>query len=266
MKAAEHTERMIQGWAQVEIRRADLAVRRKDEAMLWQRDLPLDGLPLGWARAENAHGSEVYIRPARGYDWPLLFLDDLPVPIARQLAVEHGAMVVQTSQAGGCHVWLPCDRDLNEESRCEAQRGLAVRLGADQASISGEHLGRLAGFKNWKRGGCWVNVLCELEASRRFPVPSTDCRALPAPKPSPTASRPALDSLPTRNGGGDASASGMEWGWVCRLLETGQAPARVYQLLVKRAAGRRGEDTERYARRTVERALARIQGASNGGR
>ena len=42
---------------------------------------------------------------------------------------------------------------------------------------------------------------------------------------------------------------------ICRLLEAGQAPERVYQLLVDRAADRRGSDVERYAHRTVERAM-----------
>jgi hypothetical protein len=58
----------------------------------------------------------------------------------------------------------------------------------------------------------------------------------------------------------------MEWGWVCRLLETGQSAEKVYLMLVDRAASRRGSDVERYARRTVERALARTQSSTQGWR
>jgi len=250
MRAADHTQQMLQGWALLQVGRADLAVRRSDGAMLWRRDQTLEGLPLAWARAENAHGGEIYIRPARGHAWPLVFLDDVSVPVARELAMTHGAMVIQTSPAGGCHVWLPCGQALDEGARLQAQRGLAARFGADKASVSGEHLGRLAGFKNWKRGGCWVNLLCGLEEGRRCPV-----QAMAAPPP-PRATPLAPPQSAARGVAGDGSASAQEWGWVCRLLEAGQAPERVYQLLVERAAGRRGSDVERYARRTVEKALA----------
>ena len=74
-------------------------------------------------------------------------------------------------------------------------------IGIDRApliaavSISGEHLGRLAGFKNWKRGGTWVNVL-------------------------------------------GASCHGRHWDPTVRP--------------------RRGRDAERYARRTLHRALERV--------
>jgi hypothetical protein len=189
-----------------------------------------------------------------------VFLDDLPVPVARQLALAYGAMVVQTSPAGGCHVWLPCDRGLDEEARLQAQRGLAARFGADKASVSGEHLGRLAGFKNWKRSGCWVNLLCGMDGAHRFPVQ-------PMEPPAPPGSIRSEPPRPAARGGtGDGSASAMEWGWVCHLLELGQAPDKVYQMLVDRAASRRGSDVERYARRTVERALARTQPAAQRGR
>ena len=132
------------------------AAQRRE--MLWRRDRALEDLPLAWARAENAHGAEIYIRPARGFDWPLVFLDDVAVPVARQGAVDPRRAGRPTSPAGGCHLWLPCDRGLDEAPGCRpsAARG-PVRCG--QGSVSGEHLGRLAGFRNWKRAGCWVNML-----------------------------------------------------------------------------------------------------------
>jgi len=263
MKAAEHTEWMIQGWVRIQVHRADLAIRRRDGAMIWQRDLSLESLPLGWARAENAHGAEIYIRPARGFDWPLAFLDDVPIPLARQLARDHGAMVVQTSPEGGCHIWLPCAQLLDEHARFQVQRWLAERLGADQGSVSGEHLGRLAGFKNWKRGGCWINVLCEMKTSSLFTVPSWP-QSLESPEKSlhATVSQKSFASATAPSGAGDGSPSGLEWGWVCRLLEAGRDPEQVYQLLVDRAASRRGADVERYSRRTVARALERVNGTS----
>ena len=81
-------------------------------------------------------------------------LDDVAVVIAEGAVRAHGELAVRTSPAGGCHLWLSCTRPLDEVGRWRAQRWLAKRFAADPGSISGEHPGRLAGFRNWKRVGC----------------------------------------------------------------------------------------------------------------
>jgi len=254
MKAAEHTETMIRWWRRAGVERADLAARRATGAMIWHYDLSLDALPLAWARAQNVQHAEIYIRPARGYGWPLVFLDDVPVATALRVARRYGAMVVQTSPAGGCHIWLLCDRPLDETCRKQAQRWLAAKLGADPGSISGEHLGRLAGFKNWKRAGCWVNVLAAKQSGCLWDSTIALGRAR---------IESALTAAPMSNHGSgsmgrDTSPSGREWGWVCSMLEAGEDSHSVYFKLVQKARHRRGDDAERYARRTVEKALQHV--------
>jgi len=250
LRAKGHTQRMLEWWQDAEIERADVAVKRRAPVeMIWHRDLALDSLPLPWARLHNVHHAEVYIRPARGYAWPLVFLDDVEAPLASRVARKYDAMVVETSPAGGCHIWLACDRPLAEGARLETQRWLAQRLAADLGSVSGEHLGRLAGFKNWKQGGTWVNVL-DTSRHRRLWDPTP---ALSTEKTNSLASRPDAPSLEPRQP--DTSQSGREWGWVCGQLETGVSPDIVYARLVDAARARRGPDTERYARRTLQRAL-----------
>ena len=258
MRAAWHTETMLAAWRSARVDRADLALRQPSGAMLWQAGLALENLPLAWARAENAHGADVYIRPARGLDWPMLFLDDVAPLVAEQAARDHGGLAILTSPAGGCHLWLPCERALAEAERHLVQRSLAARFGGDPASVSGEHLGRLAGFKNWKRGGCWVTVVFQ---------PRWATAAVPLALPSETlevSTRPrSRTPAPTTSGthsGRDSSPSGQEWGWVCRMLERGCRPEDAYRELVEKARGRRGEDAERYAERTVQRALAKVRG------
>ena len=241
--------------------RADLAVRRTDGAMLWRRDLALEGLPLALgAGGERARGRDLHppgegvglaygvpgrsAGPGRHGNWP---------KPRRRWSSRPRRQAVATCGCPATEAWT-------RRARLQAQRGLAARFGADKGSVSGEHLGRLAGFKNWKRGGCWVNLVCRMDGSRRFPVepmeaPPVPSRGLTAP-PRPGA----------KGGAGDGSASAQEWGWVCRLLETGQTPEKVYQMLVDRAASRRGSDVERYARRTVEKAMARTQPSAQRGR
>ncbi len=58
--------------------------------------------------------------------------------------------------------------------------------------------------------------------------------------------------------GRDTSSSGMDWAWVCNMLEAGMDPAKVQRELIATARSRRGPDTERYARRTVERAMVKV--------
>ena len=258
MKAADHTRTMLTAWKGWGVDRADLAVLVPDGGMFWQRDRPLEELPLAWPRAANVHGAEVYIRPARGHDWPLVFLDDVAVPLAVEVAHRHDGLAVLTSARGGCHLWLPCARPLDEQGRCRVQRWLAGKFGADPASISGEHLGRLAGFRNWKRCGCWVNVLA-------FPSGPRDVRrALEVPPDLPEAhhgaprSLPGPGAAPPSRTGRDASPSGQDWAWVCNMLEAGMDPEKVCRELIAMARSRRGADTERYAQRTVDRAMVKV--------
>ena len=245
MRAREHTRSMLQWWWLAGITLADLAVRRWDGTMVWHHEISLDDLPLAWIRAENSRQAEVYIRPARGHSWPVVLLDDLPVATASRIARKYDSLVVRTSVEGGCHLWLRCSDVLDETERRRAQRWLVQRIEADPASVSGEHLGRLAGFKNWKRSGVWVNVLNASRRNRPWAA-QFDFSGHERPLPS---NEQRIGTVST-----DPSPSGREWGWICGLLESGCDATTAYLQLVERARNRRGRDVERYARRTVARA------------
>ena len=256
MKAADHTEAMLAAWKALGVDRADLALKLPDGEMAWQRNRALEDLPLGWPRAANAHGAEVYIRPARGFEWPMVFLDDVAPTLAVEAVDRYGGLVVRTSPAGGCHLWLPCSRPLDEEGRHRVQRRLAGSYGADPASVSGEHLGRLAGFSNWKRCGCWVNVLRSLaDPELRLVIPQ---EALECQEPSSGHWAKPIPAAPYTRSGRDTSPSGLDWHWVCSMLEAGRDPEQVRRDLVATAWSRRGDDVERYARRTVESAMRKV--------
>ena len=250
MRAADHTHTMLAWWAATGVDRVDLAVRRASGAMLWQRDRAIAALPLAWARAENAQQADIYGRPARGRSWPLVFVDDVAVDRALAVAREVDVLLVETSPVGGCHVWLRCDRALTEDERTRVQRTWIARLDADPASVSGEHLGRLAGFKNWKRGGCWVNVRAAAQGRPWLTV--DDLKATP----------PSSGAAPTRpqgrDGLRDTTPSGQDWAWVCTCLEHGHHPDTIYARLVDRARPRRGADAERYAQRTLAHARRHV--------
>ena len=245
MNANQHTRKMLLWLEAVGVERLDLALRRSDATMIWHRSKTFDQLPLAWARALNVRQAEVYVRPARGESWPLVFLDDVTPTLAVAVTRKYTALAVSTSPHGGCHLWLACSCILNESKRAQAQRWLARRTGADRASTSGEHLGRLAGFRNWKRSGVWVNTVASSVVGSWDPAPAVrePVAAIPARYPSGLSQ------------GNDTSPSGRDWAWACRLLESDHDPESVYHRLVARARHRRGSDAERYARRTVDQAV-----------
>ncbi len=246
MKARDHTDGMLHWWTLAEIDLADLAIRRQNGEMIWHHEIPLQDLALPWARAENARKADVYIRPARKHSWPVVFLDDVQANIADRIAKKYDCLVVHTSPEGGCHIWLRCDSALDENQRRQAQRWLTEKVDADPASTSGEHLGRLAGFKNWKRT-VWVNLRHSVLENHKW----TPCLA----------NQPHTKSSRYQRIGHtypDTSESGREWGWICGMLEAGCSPSIVYHALVDKARSRRGTDTERYARRSIAQASAHV--------
>lgn len=246
---------MLAWFAASEVDQVDVAIRRAGGAMLWHAGLSLNDLPLSWLAAENVRRSDVYVRPARGHTWPVVFLDDVAVRLALAITHHYSTLVVRTSVAGGCHVWLASRHRLDERARRSAQSWLAARVLADPASISGEHLGRLAGFKNWKRGGEWVNVLASVVSKPPWSPPTA---ILERASRTTGAKSPRVSDRARPHTARDASESGREWGWVCGAIEAGHDPESIYERLVSRARPRRGADAERYARRTIEEALRRL--------
>ena len=251
MRAHDHTAAMLRFWSQQGISAVDLAVRRASGAMIWHRAEPPGQLPLRWVRAENVRQAEIYIRPARAGTWPMVFLDDVDPGLAQRIAQKYAALVVNTSPAGGCHLWLCLTQALDQAHRYQVQRWLIPQVNADLGSVSGEHLGRLAGLRNWKRGGVWVNVVNPDPRPRPAWDPTPALRSVP-PIPRRTTPQPPQ---PCDHPGTDHSESGNEWGWVCGALAAGIAPEIVYRQLLERASLRRGRDAERYARYTLQRAL-----------
>jgi hypothetical protein len=245
---------MLGWWLSRRIDLVDIAVRRTSGAMIWHRQLAIHRLPLSWLRAENVRGGEIYIRPARDEAWPLVFLDDVDVRRALAAARKYAALVMRTSPAGGCHMWLASNDHLDEHQRALAQRWLASRIDADPASTSGEHLGRLAGFRNWKRSGVWVNVL-DPHAPGALPPWDLAAALHAAQSPATTQQRCVTSAAPALLH--DTSPSSRDWAWVCSLLVAGHDPLDVQRLLIDRARPRRGPDAERYAARTIEQATRR---------
>ena len=215
---------------------------------------------LGWGWVKNQSGQNVYIRPARGKSWPVIFLDDLPPSKARGIAHKYGALVVETS-SDNCQVWIRVSRPLSEPERATVQRSLVPLVGADPGSISGDHFGRAVGYCNRKTGrnDFLVRVLATTDGPALDPAPHLVEDSAP-PAPAGRAARAAA-------GGGGQSESEKEYRYALARLgwarARGRDPAGEFPFLIGNIADRavaRGKrktraEALRYAELTVQRAL-----------
>ena len=230
---------------------------------------------LGWAWHENQRGAEVYIRPARWMPhgtpgrWPLVFLDDVSPAQVAEIG-QFSALVVETSP-GRCHVWLAVSRPLDEEERKALQTKLAGQFGGDFGSISGEHFGRLPGFRNHKRGGIFANIKTfpgwGTGGGRLYPVgnlgnlDSFDVAGAARPAAACASQHAAEPSLLY-----GPSESEREFGYVIGRLrwsrERGTLETEIELTtaqLVEQAAARGKQNPRDYAERTVAAALRRLR-------
>ena len=256
----KHTKQQVEFFKECNIDFIDVAalVDGKMKNRLGIEIVKLDAY-LKWLKFENTKGADIYIRPHRHNSNAVIFLDDVTQEQALAISRKYAACIVETSKEGGCHIWLQTDLPLNERERYLAQRYLQPLINSDRGSISGEHFGRLAGFKNYKRGGCWVNVIA-VSNSLVWQVPKA---ALVDDKPQPI-SFPHLS--PTGggvvhvfggNGGGSESES--EWGYICGRLEHGADPIILEIELLNRAEARGKRNAKTYAKKTVQKAMGYVR-------
>ena len=249
--------RLLDWFQSAAVDRFDLAVNRHgptnatDRFIPGQTNLDRDGLihSLGWLRQQNAHGASIYFRPTRDWEWPLVFLDDVKTNAALGICAKYASAVVQTSP-GLCHVWLKTARNLSRAERGKVQRWLAPLAKADPGSTSGDHFGRLPGFKNHKpaRLGAWVNLLNSTTGMAFDPTPALLSSSL-FPKGSVLDSSSGQACVQK-----DRDESAAEFGWVMGELRRAVPADAILPRLVEHASPRRGADAHRYAAQTVKKA------------
>lgn len=227
-------------------------------------------------RKENKSGHDIYIRPMQSesedsiVSYPYFVLDDVPVEAARQIAAQNRAMVVKTSEAGGCQIWIFTKESLTRQQRLKVQQHYQKVVGSDVGAVSGVQLSRMPGFKNFKRGGCWVNVLDWPKGERLSIQKILDEREEPKKKKETKSadkvaapSRPALcDSdlnlaltqaiLKHQKVVGNRSQA--DWRACFELLKSGvQVEELTYGLTL--LSTRKGKQASKYSERTIRKLM-----------
>ena len=174
MKPNEQTKKMMD-WLMAtshdeELATFDMGIGDASKSMYFRRH-GLDNLSLDdidsrtkFFRAVNTNGVEearrplnIYICSAKSQPQSWLMLDDLTIEQCREIAGNRTAMTIQTSTVS-YHLWLATSRPVTVTERKLCQQVLQKKYGGDEGSVSGDHFGRLAGFKSAKRN-CWVNFI-----------------------------------------------------------------------------------------------------------
>lgn len=224
---------------------------------------------LKWGWVSNRQGCDVYMRPARGQSWPVLFLDDLTPVMAAGVAKKYISLLVETS-IDNFQVWIATSTPLDELQRARVQSRLAALVGADPGSKSGEHFGRAPGFKNNKpgRNGWMIKVTAAGGGARLDPTPHLAPPASEKPPviPFPEGGRVGSQPLPTVSAGvSDDSAQEFRF-CIARFRwsrDRGHDPSSETTFLIKNLTARaldRGKRVSesaacRYAEVTVTKAL-----------
>lgn len=108
---------------------------------------------VGFLRAKNVQGHDIYVRPlGPEVSVGLVLVDDLrPDRLAQMHREGFGPAAVTETSPGNYQAWVRLsDRPIPAPIATEAARELAARYGGDPASADYRHYGRLAGFTNRK--------------------------------------------------------------------------------------------------------------------
>jgi hypothetical protein len=201
----------------------------------------------GWAR--NREGQNIYIRPATGPAWSVVILDDVPLLMAKKIARKYAALVIETS-ADNSQVWIATATLLSIEERASVQRALALKIKADPCSVSGDHFGRAAGFRNRKPNR--KNFLVDVVDETRTEMLDTSPYLLTQEPSAPglVLSRVSKSEI--------EDVSRDEFGWALGWLRSGHAKEvgirRLAENAMKRGKRKTLYGAEDYARKTFERA------------
>lgn len=232
---------------------------------------------LGFFRAANARGVDkaprplnIYICGAVAHSQSWLMMDDLTLEQCRRVAGDRAYMVAETSP-GRHHLWLATSRLVSVAERKACQQVLQRKFGGDAGSTSGDHFGRLCGFKNAKRS-CWVNFIeavvvkkradvdvllafAEVEPSLPLPPRGAGARAVDSQAGS-IHKTPASSFQPS-----DRDESAAEYAFACahydKKLDVEDGIQKLAQRALARGKRTSPSSSEAYARKTFDHASKR---------
>ena len=140
-------EKLIEWFKHIGVRDIEFQALKRNK--ISGRGISGRSINIGDAYALNNEGDDIFIRPVRGINHPIIMLDDLNNNEIQRISTEWQSAVVETSLQNH-QIWIVTNRAINESERKNVQKMLIASFGGDLGSVSGEHWGRCAGFINQK--------------------------------------------------------------------------------------------------------------------
>jgi hypothetical protein len=269
-------------WPRYELRLIDARRRQCVATRYWTAAQLLDGDTVGFLRARNQAGCDVYFRPhaaAASAGYLLMDFDDGPCPLAAMRAAGHTPCVIVETSPGHQQAWVRISlHSVSPTSATATARWLARQYGADVASAEWRHLGRLAGFTNRKSARLqpnglppWVRVVWRCaggialldradDAHPRLDTPSTTAAVVGVGLRSSPPYQQCLDALGLLQQFPAPDWSIADYRVARLLLQQGCSAAQVAAILRQGSPGfpRRHAKPDDYLRRTVRSAAASL--------
>lgn len=259
---SQDAEKLINWFDHIGVRNIEFQALKRDK--INGRGISGRSINIGDAYALNKEGDDIFIRPVRGINHPIIMLDDLDDTQIQRISSQWQSAVVETSSKN-YQIWIVTSRAISESERKNVQKMLITTFGGDLGSVSGEHWGRSPGFINRKLDrNNFVSIL--VSAAKNGKLLHVDsvldqCHVLDEKNVSKNVigRSKVINKLPTfvsKSKSDDDSAN--EFGWCVGALRSGMPPTLVESILTDKCTERRGADALRYAKRTVTSALASI--------
>jgi len=107
------------------------------------------GHALGWLRASNARGAQIFVRP-QVPQLTAVLIDD--IPLIRIVSLRPAPTVVVETSPGNTQCWLTLTQSVSPAQAKVIAQTFQQRWQGDPGSADGQHFGRLVGFTNrWNR-------------------------------------------------------------------------------------------------------------------
>ncbi len=263
---------------------------------LWSAGLLTRGPAVGFLRARNCEGFDIYLWPYStdgNAGYILVDLDGADLQIIHSMCANgHEPCVVLQTSPGNLQAWVHVSATpLEPAVATEIGRELARLYGGDPASTDWRHLGRLAGFTNQKPKrrwpgdyAPWVKLLhaqAGLATHGALLVEAAQ-RRLPDRIPTSEAAPSSLGGAPNRSLTARAAAAiyqawlnrlripqrfpQTDWSiadkWIAKELLRRRTPVTQVQAILQLGSPgfpRRHSNPDDYLRRTAARALAQLE-------
>jgi RepB DNA-primase from phage plasmid len=197
------------------------------------------------------------VRRAASRQWEIgcgggqfILVDDLDINSVKELMAEKLSVCILETSLGNFQAILPKIGIWSDAQTKETQEALCGQFGGDANAVSSRQPHRLPGSLNQKNNDCFVTKLSLIQDGKILsPLDFSSTQIIEKPKA-------AIKKQGHRNDSGkDETASGQDFGMVCKMLKTGKCDQEILSKLLASCEARCKKGShQKYANLTLKNA------------